>query len=223
MPFCKRGQLSVCERVLGTDGSIATILLDQRYAPYQKQEARIENLCGSFTEYTLSAPLKTAIFKGCGQQELFHLHGNVTINQGRASFLAVRSMEGLGNLSRALHLSSPRNVVHMAVLTSKLGRRVQVSSAGALESFLRRHNALVKETGRMFEQTNSVGFTVRAFDREPASIPAAFRPDGNDWTVTGKGMVLIRLTWKRVEWTQEIEDACLVMCNRMTEWLSTCC
>lgn len=223
MPRFHRRAMSVRERVLGSGGSVETILLDERYAPYDCQSARIENLCGSFAEYVHAEALKTAISKNCGQQELFHLHGNVVISQGRASFLAVRGMGGLRRLSRALHLSSPRNVVHMVVLTSKIGRRVQVSSAGMLETFLGRQGGLVRVTGRMYEHTNSVGFTIRRFDRLPSCMPAGLWPDSNDWTVTGKGMVIIRLIWKNVEWTQEIEDACLGMCDRVTEWLATCC
>ena len=41
--------------------------------------------------------------------------------------MAARGMEGLAGLARSLKLSSPRSVVHMAVLTSKLGKRAQVS------------------------------------------------------------------------------------------------
>jgi hypothetical protein len=54
-------------------------------------------------------------------------------------------------------------------------------------------------------------------------LPPAFRPDSNDWTVTGKGMVIIRMVWHGLEWTQEAEDACIRLCNRVTDWLRDCC
>ncbi len=152
--------MSVHERVLRPEGGVETILLDDRYAPYDSQTARIENLCGSFSEYVQTAGLQTVISKTGGQRELFHLHGNVAINQGKGSFLAVRGMRGLHLLSQALHLSTPRSVVHMVVLTSKLGRRVQVSSAGLLEACLNRQKGVVRVMGRMYEHTNSVGFTI---------------------------------------------------------------
>lgn len=223
MPRFNARTASVRERVLGSGGCVETILLDERYAPYDSQPARIENLCGSFSEFVHADALRPAISKSGGQRELFHLHGNVVLNQGRGSFLAVRGVDGLHCLARALNLSCSRNVVHMVVLTSKIGRRVQVSSAGMLESFLGRQGGLVRVTGRMYEHTNSVGFTILRFDRVPFCMPAAFWPDSNDWTVTGKGMVIIRLIWKNVEWTQPMEDACLAMCNSVTEWLGTCC
>ena len=160
MPRQNKRVMSVRERVLRPEGGIHTIMLDDRYAPYNIQSARIENLCGSFIEYVQSDGLHTAISKANGQRELFHLHGNVAINQGRGSFLAVRGMQGLQLLSQALRLSTPRNIVHMVVLTSKLGRRVQVSSAGLLEACLGRQKGMVRVMGRMYEHTNSVGFSI---------------------------------------------------------------
>ncbi len=53
-------------------------------------------------------------------------------------------------------------------------------------------------------------------------MPEHIRPDNNDWTVTGKGMVITRLVWKRQEWTQEAEDACLAVCDAMVDWLQEC-
>lgn len=61
------------------------------------------------------------------------------------------------------------------------------------------------------------------FDRLPFFIPVDFRPNKNDWTVTGKGMVIIRLIWQHMVWTREAEEACLSMCDRVTEWLHGCC
>lgn len=136
------------------------IMLDDRYTPYDRQSARIENLCGSFLEYVHTTGLQSVISKTNGQRELFHLHGNMVINQGRGSFLAVRGMRGLEQLSRAVSLSTPRNVVHMVVLTSKIGKRVQVSSAGLLETCLARQKGTVHVMGRMYEHTNSVAFSI---------------------------------------------------------------
>ena len=51
----------------------------------------------------------------------------------------------------------------------------------------------------------------------------AFWPDSNDWTVTGKGMVISRLVWKNLAWTREAEAACLALCNSVTDWLQASC
>lgn len=241
MPRHARHSMCVVERVLRPEGSVETILLDERYAPYDKQRARIENLCGSFTEYVHSDGLRSAVNKTKGQKELYHLHGNVTISQGRGSFLAVRGYEGLSRLSSALGLSSPRNTVHMIVLTSKIGKRVQVSSAGMLETALLRKAEAIRVLGRIFEHTNSVGFSITRstrptclpqgqcvtvscrFEAPPFQLESPFHPDSNDWTVTGKGMVIIRMVWRGLEWTREAEDACTDLCNRVTDWLRGCC
>jgi hypothetical protein len=64
--------------------------------------------------------------------------------QGRGAFLAVRGIDGLEALSKALRLSSAGNTVHMVVLTSKIGKRAQVSSAGLLETSLNQQKGQVR-------------------------------------------------------------------------------
>ena len=67
-----------------------------------------------------------------------------TTTQGRGAFLAVRGIDGLEALSKALRLSSAGNTVHMVVLTSKIGKRAQVSSAGLLETSLNQQKGQVR-------------------------------------------------------------------------------
>jgi hypothetical protein len=50
MPKRALRNLCVPESVLLSHGEVKTILLDERYAPFAGQGARLENLCGSFTE-----------------------------------------------------------------------------------------------------------------------------------------------------------------------------
>lgn len=223
MPRHTKRSHSVPESILMPSGGVETILLDERYCPYARQGARIENLCGSFGEFVSIQGLERVMHKTGTQRELFHLHGNVVVNQGKGAFMAVRGMDGLARLSRSLKLSSPRSVVHMAVLTSKMGKRAQVSSNGLLEASLALHHEQVRVKGRIYEHTNSVCFTVLKFDQAPFMLPEEYRPDSNDWTVTGKGMVIIRLIWHHLQWSEPAETACLAFCDRATEWLRTCC
>lgn len=220
----------VPESILCSSGGVRTILLDERYAPYDRRAARIENLCGNFTEYICMTPLKS-VTKGTGtQKEVFHLHGNVVVNQGRGAFMGARGMHGIERLARALHLSSAGNVVHMAVLTTKLGRRAQVSSNGLLETNLERYSEHLRVEGRMYEHTNAVRFTIVKFEAPQFRMPREMQPDNNDWMVTGKGMIIIRFSWRGPEegrkglaWTRETEAACLGLCERVAEWLRSCC
>jgi hypothetical protein len=223
MPKIQRHNICVPESILTSDGEVQTILLDERYTPYTSQKPKIENLCGSFCEYTSTNGLEGVVklTQTClgRQKEIFHLHGNVTIYQGKAAFMAVRGIEGLQKLSNALNLSSAHNIVHMAVLSGRIGTRVQVAESGLLESNLSQHNEWIRIEGRMYEHTNTVRLRVRKFEGPVFFLPEETRPDNNDWMVTGKGMVIIRLTWRRLSWTREAEDACLTMCTRAVEWL----
>ena len=225
-----KGHPCIPESILGSSGIIQTILLDERYTPYEKQQPRIENLCGTFTEYISTVGMDSVVKKNGTKKEIFHLHGNVTINQGKGSFMGVRGMHGIERLAKSLRLESPNNVVHMAVLTAKLGKRVQVSTNGLLETNLERHAEHLQVEGRMYEHTNAVRFTVIKFEAPQFAMPPELRPDNNDWMVTGKGMIIIRLSWrvqeherKGLAWNMETEAACLNLCERVSTWILRCC
>lgn len=223
MPRHNRRRDCIRESILLPDGGIETILLDERYAPYQKRGARIENLCGSFSEFVDTRGYEKVLQKNGSQREFYHVQGNVVVNQGKGAFMAVRGMSGLSTIARSLQLSSTRNVVHMAVITSKLGKRAQVTNAGLLETSLAKHGSVIRVKGRIYEHTNSVCFSVKSFTQAPFLIPAACAPDKNDWTVTGRGMLIIRLIWQSLEWTEDVEQSCLSFCDSVAEWLLSCC
>jgi hypothetical protein len=224
MPSRHARHLCVPETILiSPGGETDTVLLDERYTPYGRQKSRIENICGTFVEYINTVGLESVVKKSGTQKEVFHVQGNVVINQGKGAFMGVRSALGLERLSRVLSLESARNVVHMAVMTSKMGKRAQVSSKGLLETNLERHSGHLRVEGRPYDNTNTVRFTILRFDEPQFKIAPELAPDNNDWMVTGKGMVIIRLTWRRIQWTREVERECLVMCDRVTDWLAKCC
>jgi hypothetical protein len=156
-------------------------------------------------------------------KELFHLHGNVVINQGKGAFMGVRGMNGLTSLASVLQLTGPAcNIVHMAVLTIKLGKRVQVSSNGLLETNLEKHAEHLRVEGRMYEHTNAVRFSLIKFEAPQFRLSPEIIPSNNDWMVTGKGMLIIRLSWRRVVWTQDVETECLSLCERVALWIDRC-
>jgi hypothetical protein len=224
MPRCQSRKICVPESIRSSQtGETETVMLEERYAPYTKQGARIENLCGTFTEYIFGTGLEPVTVKNGTSRDLFHLHGNVTINQGKGAFMGVRGMKGLAALASVLQISSPAcNIVHMAVLTIKLGKRVQVSSNGLLETNLEKHAEHLRVEGRMYEHTNAVRFSVVKFEAPQFRLSPEIMPSNNDWMVTGKGMLIIRLSWRRVVWTQEVEAECLSLCERVAAWIDTC-
>ena len=239
MPKYQPRRLCVPESILASSGEVETVILDERYAPYTMQRARIENLCGRYSEYVSGAGLDRVVKRNGTQKEIFHLHGNILINQGVGWFMGVRGVDGLERLSKVLSLSSPSNLVHMAVLTTKLGKRVQVSANGLLETNLEKHAEHLRVGGRMYEHTNAVRFTVTRFEAPQFRMPEGMTPDNNDWMVTGKGMLIIRLSWRKldseperdssagppkgIQWCPAVEQACLDLCDRVTEWIGRCC
>jgi hypothetical protein len=71
------------------------------------------------------------------------------------------------------------------------------------------------------EQNNSVSFTVKTFTEE-FHLDPLLRPTTNDWTVTGKGAVVIRMTWAALPWHEQGEKEILSFCDRVVEQVRKC-
>jgi hypothetical protein len=74
--------------------------------------------------------------------------------------------------------------------------------------------------GFPMEETNSVRVSVVHFTGRFAWDLA---PASNDWTITGKGAVVGRMTWAGLEWTRAVEASVLAFADRMTLLLAECC
>jgi hypothetical protein len=110
----------------------SVVMLDAKHAPYPPRGVAIENICGMFATYVEVGMLRGLVVDTITpfgmQHKLFHAEGNVIVDQGRGFFKACRSAAGVEELSRCLYLETPRNRVHMLVLTARLGKRAQASS-----------------------------------------------------------------------------------------------
>jgi hypothetical protein len=206
----------------------SVVMLDEKHAPYEARGAMIENLCGMFATYVeirmLQGLVVDTITPFGVQHMLFHAEGNLIIDQGRAFFKACRSAAGVAELSRCLYLETPKNRVHMLVLTARLGKRVHVETAGYLERSLFEHRGFFRITPAM-DETNNMRLEVKTY-AGPFEIDPAIRPLSNDWTVTGRGAVISRFTWPQysaLNWDANVEDMILKYSNRVLSLFEACC
>ena len=70
------------------------------------------------------------------------------------------------------------------------------------------------------DETNSVRVSVVRFE---GPFAWHMEPKANDWTITGKGAVVGRMTWAGLEWSQAVESEVLAFADRMTAVLWGCC
>ena len=134
---------------------------------------------------------------------------------------ANRGIKSLTRLGASLYLEDPKSKVHMAVLTARLGRRVQVSWLGYLETKLQAYAGKIRFTPRLDENNNSVRIEIKQFTKE-FEIDPSIKPLTNDWTVTGKGAVIIRFTWDAIWWTERVEEKVIEYAERVVELLDQC-
>ena len=112
------------------EGRACVVMLSEKFVPYPKRGVAIENICGMFSTFVEIGMLRGLIVDTITsfgvQHMLFHVAGNVIVDQGRGFFKACRNYSCIDELSRCLYLERPTNRVHMLVLTARLGKRAQV-------------------------------------------------------------------------------------------------
>ena len=201
------------------------VMLSEKFAPYPKRAVVIENICGMFSTFVEIGMLRGLIVDAITpfgvQHMLFHVAGNVVIDQGRGFFKACKDFAGIEELSRCLYLERPANRVHMLVLTAWLGKRVQVEQDGYLNRSFGRHSGLFRWIHRMDECNNArIEITSHsgAFAIDPEVLPLT-----NDWTVTGRGAVIGRFTWEALDWSARAERLVTEYSERIVALLGECC
>ena len=63
-----------------------------------------------------------------------------------------------------------------------------------------------------------IHFQIKKFDGV-FTLPEHIIPLKNNWTLTGKGTVIARITWKNLKWSREVEAECLRFCSNVGEIL----
>lgn len=100
----------------------------------------------------------------------------------------------------------------MAVFACHVGQLLDVSPMGLVET-------VVQDMGykgyRSIDGTNAFKFTLNELQWKMVCEDAY--PRSNDWTMTTRGSVVVRLTWDVCEWSQELENSLLRACDNQIQ------
>jgi hypothetical protein len=196
-------------------GSVMVLTLDRKYKRYPLRECRVENLCGHLCDRVDKkrlAPVLVHTHTCMGwQDDIYTIHGNGSFMRNvpdRMFFKGCQGIRKVQALAREVALDpDAQAIVHMAVVSGCIGTLVDVRPDGLMENILLK---LGVDTRRLVDTTNSILFTVD-FARYLPQIPT---PRQNEWSVTTRGSVIVRLTWDRMAWTEDVEHAIVDFCNR---------
>ena len=192
--------------------------------------------CLNNRQVTLDSRLDSVCFKTHSpfgpQHEMFHMDGHVTarctpglprslIFKGAKGFLSVT------RLMRDMFLDHVNTIplVHMAVISSCMGVRLQTSQCCYLENRVidgsgTMHGGWMTVEARSPDQCNIVRLSVK--DWTGLLLPSAM-PLTNDIVITGKGSVVHRFTWIGLAWNEQVEHDILGACESVVEAIASVC
>jgi hypothetical protein len=189
----------------------------------------VKNLSGKFTTFMLKSrshdPVKqkTTGWFGC-HDIIYHLHGTVDIYCGVAHFKGCAGLSSLKALAEDLFMESAQCEVHQGVFKLCLGRRLDTNGGCMLECNVRDVFRCMRVRARIFEECMAVKLSVDSFDEsELPYLKGDLTPLKLDVSVTGSGVVSLRFSWAKCQWTDEVEADVLKFCSWMGETLRKCC
>jgi hypothetical protein len=199
--------------------------------------------------------------------ELFTVHGNITLRAGRGGGMMI-SIKGTRDVEKIYNtlgiIMGPRFMnmcigiedvpidgvcntfegffhVHMAVITSCVGKRMSVFSGCVLERLL---TNLLGSDGisiipGISEETNSLKLSILSWERVVQSVYTFSRQQDMDYmadvgylgdlgdntiSVTSKGCVIVRFSWRNaISWDSQLEKTLLSMCKILNSLIRECC
>ena len=165
------------------------------------------------------------------QFEIFHIAGHVTVRSTpglprSVIFKGVKGVSGTRELTQDLFLDETvLSLVHMGVVSSCLGMRLQTSHCCYLENKVSAcagtmQGGWMRIEPRSMDQCNIVRLAVHDWHN---LLPEHLVPTSNDIVITGKGSVMHRLAWPGVLWTAENERAVLDVCTWVAGAIEAVC
>lgn len=194
------------------NNKIKYLTLDSRFQVYTKRPARIENICGQFKNRVdrsiyNQVCMSTQTCMG-PQLDVYNINGNACLLNRVPDYPLFKGCRNIGNargLAHDMGIDDPLVIVHMSVASACMGILIDVRPNGLMSHILRK---LDLYPYHMVDVTNSIRFRVSTLFPFTKTMPRS-----NDWTITTRGVVVIRMVWNSLEWTAEIEAEYLKFCD----------
>lgn len=203
-------------------------VMDAPYCrPTPPRGCTVENLCGRFSSafargFHEGVTLTGQGALGRGRREMFHLDGSVFLCRHCACFKGAKGAIGLARLARDLRLESPAARVHMAVFSLSVSRYLQTTQGCYLENRLTERFCSLRVCTRLMDMNMLIKLRVNRFDPREMPLDADLAPTSMDLMVSKKGVVLVRMSWPGLKWTEEVERRLGSFCDWIGERVREC-
>ena len=188
----------------------------------------VKNLCGHFLS-ALQPGRHCGVALDAWQhfgdhQEMYHLEGSVTAYQHYVQFKGCTGYRGIAALARDLYLDSPACSIHMGVFSASVGRKIHTAHGCFLENRIANRFRSMRVCNRIIDMSTVVKLRISRFDAsEMPFLSGECAPTCADVLVSGQGAMIIRVSWDKCPWTQEIEDRVVSFCEWLAGVVRECC
>ena len=196
--------------------------------PHAARAPCVKNLCGHYTS-ALEPGRHNGVALSAWQHfgdhhEMYHLEGSVTVYQYYVQFKGCTGYRGIAALARDLYMDSPDCLIHMGVFSASVGRKIHTAHGCFLENRIANRFRSMRVCNRIIDMSTVVKLRISRFD--PSEMPflsGECAPTCADVLVSGQGAMIIRVSWDKCPWTQEVEEKVLRFCEWLAGVVRDCC
>lgn len=211
----------------GKDG-VVQLFYNAIELPYAQKPASIENLCGYFLATFNKKHYSQVMFEGSKffgkHTEIYHLNGTMQVYGSRVQVKGVRGYKSLMQMGLNLGLPDTTCKVHMAVFSLNIGKRLQTYPGSLFERNMQNKFQSLRVVSQMFDTNLFTRLRIKHFNVDEMPImKKTYIPSSVDVRVSNKGGVLVRMSWKNIVWSEEIESNMSDFCNWLATVFVECC
>lgn len=214
---------------IGQDGVSDILTMDCKDGSIPYQAITIDNMAGKFKDFLRCTDIHPLVFSTSHfvvkTKQIFHLHGTLTLHNQVVHFKGCRGLQSLQDVATDIGLIESDGFVYMALMTGNLGHPVDVRFGCYIERYFYSHmKPCIRPRIRIIDLHPVVYLETRQWDTSiMPDIPSHVRPVKAVCSISNRGTVIIRCTWKKLLWTLDTEHHVLRFGQWFMDQIQACC
>jgi hypothetical protein len=214
---------------IGHDSVAEIISIECKDGTIPYQPIAIDNMAGKFKDFLRCTDIHPLVFSASHfvtkTRQIYHLHGTLTLHNQVVHFKGCRGLQSLQDIAADIGLCEADGYVYMTLMTGNLGHQVDVRFGCYIERYFQGNmKGCIRPRIRIIDLHPVVYLETRHWDTSVLpDIPENMRPVKTVCSVSNRGTVIIRCTWKKLLWTQDTEHHVLRFGQWLMDTINLCC
>lgn len=203
--------------------------IDRPASLFPYSPVRIDNMAGNFQNLFRTIDMDSVIFASRQSfqfnKQIYHIDATLNIHKRIVHFKGCCGMNALMRIQRDIGLHDASCRIYMCLITGNMGVLVDVNFGCYLERFfLYNFHKTFSPRIRVIDLHPVIYLEMNEWNTELfPEVPPEKRPTRMVVSVSHKGTVIFRLTWKNIIWDHPTEASMMRLCQWLMDLIKASC